>query len=51
MAAIPKSVGHGDGEHHKSAGRGSIEMGEAINRHQVRSIHNACNLLTDYSVY
>jgi len=31
MAAISKFVGHGDGEHHKSPGGGSIEMGEAFN--------------------
>lgn len=35
MAAIPESVGHGDGEYHKPVGGGSFEMGKTTDGHQV----------------
>ena len=39
MVTIPKSVGHGNGEHYKSSRRGSFQMGKATNGHKVHILH------------
>ena len=39
MVTIPKSLGHGNGEHYKSSRRGSFQMGETTNGHKVHILH------------
>lgn len=39
MVTIPKSMGHGNGEHYKSSRRESFQMGEATNGHKVHILH------------
>ena len=39
MVTIPKSMGHGNGEHYKSSRRESFQMGEAAIGHKVHTLH------------